>query len=738
LAAKEGFTLLSAVPDDVFFCVASRHNPERDFLDKYWNEVMEALKASGVGADALALISGVGSDAQQAEMERLKERMTQLIDGVDWTALCGGEFVFGERWSALIHVKGNVALGPPDMAFLIKGVPGSTAKNYEGLVAILDGIAGEVNGLAGQEALVVEKETKAQSSTAKIDVLRMVKGAPALPLAVTRHGDVIAITVGTAMQRDVLSLLEGAADVKSIGASPRFKEAFAKLPPAEDEMSFFDMTAMLKFHRNLVKTLLQKAPEDAGDVMINAHLSKEADAIANKGLAAYREDDFAKALELTEKAHEVAPKDSRIMYNLACFHARLGHQDKALAWLRKAVDAGFYSPKMILNDSDLEAVRTRPEFDAAVASAKKHAGHEAKADVEQWAKLAQRLIDVPDVIDHIATVSYTDGYSVHSEQFTALEADASTAPIYPVFGNRKPIDKFARYLPKESASFSVGTGFDWMALYAFLEETLQDVKIEGQSLWAMWESAQRDAGVDVRNDVLKLIRGDYASVTMRDEGGEASVLLLGVTDETAAAKKLAEVLDTVTKKIPELAKQNPMLAMWAVRAAPTEREALPGFFNIQVGMMPEPAVAGVMDGYLILGSSATAVEYCLATAKGEHPSVRKNETIMAELILPTGPFNTISYTDKRKLGEQVAQGLGMFGMFGGMATMAIPDPKFQKVATKILEIIGKLGPVARKLDFYKSEASVESFDGNGWHKRSVTNYRSPKERVAARAPRTVP
>jgi len=729
--AKESFTLVSAVPDDVFFCVATRHNPERDFLAKYWGEVFDELKKSGVCADALAMISGIQTEEQQAEVQRLKDKVTQLIEGVDWTALGGGEFVFAERWSSGMRIGGNVAMGPPDMAFLIRGTTGSAAKNYDGLVAILQSIAGEINGAAGKEVLLVEASTAANSKTASTNLLRTVENASELPIAVSLHGDVIVITVGKQMLTDVMALLDGDKSIKPIAADPRFRTAFAELPAAEDEMTFFDMSAVFKLHRAMLRKLADEATAEPGDVMRNAHLSKEADAIAGRGHDAYREKNYEQALELTKKAHELAPKDSRHMYNLACFHAMVGHEDEAMSWLEKAVDAGFYSPTLIAQDEDLKALRVRPEFQVALTKAAKYAHRDADEKVKPWVRLVERLIDVPEVVDYIATVSYTDGLAVHTEESVALRPGAATAPIYPAFGKRGAIDKFDRYLPVETSSFSLGAGLDWPELYTFIQDTLQEVEIDGQNAWAKWESVQKTAGVDVRNDVLRLIRGDHGSVTMRDEGGEASVWMVGVTDEAAASQKLTELLEALTKNFPELVKKNPMLAMWTMRTSPTEREALPGFHNIQVGMMPEPAVAGVIDGHLFVGSSAEAVEYCLATAQGKHPSVRENKTLMAGLIVPKGPFHSLSYTDRRRLGEEIAQGIGIVGMVGGFAGMAIPDPGVQKILTKALQIVGKLGPVAKKLDFYKSEASVAMFDGKGWRKRSVTNYRSPEERVAA-------
>ena len=49
--AEEGFTLAGIVPNDVFLYVAERPSPEREFLDRYWGEIFEALGQSGIGGD---------------------------------------------------------------------------------------------------------------------------------------------------------------------------------------------------------------------------------------------------------------------------------------------------------------------------------------------------------------------------------------------------------------------------------------------------------------------------------------------------------------------------------------------------------------------------------------------------------------------------------------------------------------------------------------------------------------
>ena len=105
---------------------------------------------------------------------------------------------------------------------------------------------------------------------------------------------------------------------------------------------------------------------------------------------------------------------------------------------------------------------------------------------------------------------------------------------------------------------------------------------------------------------------------------------------------------------------------------------------------------------------------------------------MAEAVIPKGSFCSISYTDKRDMGKELGQMIGVVSMVGGMASMAIPDEEARQVVTKILGMVGKLMPVVQRIDFYRSSAECCTFDGQAWHTRSVTNYQSPAERASRR------
>lgn len=55
-------------------------------------------------------------------------------------------------------------------------------------------------------------------------------------------------------------------------------------------------------------------------------------------------------------------QDPTVAYNTACAHARLGDAESALAWLGRAVDAGYDDAQKLASDPDLESLRPRPDF----------------------------------------------------------------------------------------------------------------------------------------------------------------------------------------------------------------------------------------------------------------------------------------------------------------------------------------------------------------------------------------
>jgi len=371
-AKEEAFTLVDVVPSDVFLCVAERKNPEREFLDLYWGDVFEQLHQSGISEDVIELFNSlVGNldDETATELERLKERALRLVSGVDWDMLGGRESVFAERFVPLQRVSDNdPPILMPSMVWLCRGHSEGAAKNHAGLAAILEVLVEEVNRAAGGQILSLTRSTRMGAEVASVNLMAQIPGQQSFSLSVARRHDILIIGVRDQLFNDVLAIMEGSSEKRSLATDTRFKNAFAHLPPAEDGMTFFDMQAMLKSLRASVEMIINKATGPR-DVYRNTALPAEVNGLNGEAMSAYRQGDVERALELTRKAYEIAPKNSVILYNLACFNAAAGNEDKALAWLGKAVEGGFFAPEKIAGDADLACLHGKPAYHAALARA---------------------------------------------------------------------------------------------------------------------------------------------------------------------------------------------------------------------------------------------------------------------------------------------------------------------------------------------------------------------------------
>lgn len=723
--------LVRAVPDDVFLCVHGKHNPERAFIEAYWDEVFEALVDTGVGSDIMNLVMGSADPEARAEMERLHLLATELFGNVDWETMFENEMVFAERW-APADVQPKLIMGPPDMVALCRMDAAAAEHNHAALVRILEALESEGNRMAGQELLVLKREKCHGVEVTALTIVDLPPEAPRIRLAVAQRGEIVVIAFGEYLLDDSLALLAGESTATPLVADRRFKDAFAGLPHAQDNRTFFDLQGMLVPYRRLAEKLpAMIAEEGVNDVVLNSTQTGPAHELNMQAWAVYEEGDYQRGLELVQEAYELAPQDSRVLYYLACFHALTGDEEEALGFLERAVDGGFYSPTHIVNDPDLATLRDDPRYEKALAQAREHAAGMTEKQSATWAKgmtaVANRLLDAVGIIDYIASVEYVDGYSVRTESRTALVPDAKQRPIYPVLvAERAHLDEYVRFMPKETCSFSAGQGLDLQALHGFLLDSVRAFGPQGEAALGWWESMQQEMGFDLEQDVLSWIDSESVNVTMDD--GQAWVMFMRVKDEALAREKSQQAVEFGLSQISQMAAQNPALGMLSMMASPLNDERLPGFQRLQFVMSPQPIVWGVAREHLIIGSSAEAIVRCLQTADGKHPGIRENERVMAEALLPKGAFNSCSLEDQRSMGKDIAEILGAVTMASGMAGSFIPDPDMQQMLMRVSAMLSKVAPVAMKIDFYKSTASCTTFDGQAWRTQSVTHYYSPEER----------
>lgn len=79
--------------------------------------------------------------------------------------------------------------------------------------------------------------------------------------------------------------------------------------------------------------------------------------------AAFHAGEYDLSVEAGRAAFE-RTKEPSAAYNIACAEARAGRDDEALAWINRAVEAGFRDIGALASDTDFAALRSRPEFEA--------------------------------------------------------------------------------------------------------------------------------------------------------------------------------------------------------------------------------------------------------------------------------------------------------------------------------------------------------------------------------------
>jgi adenylate cyclase len=162
---------------------------------------------------------------------------------------------------------------------------------------------------------------------------------------------------------------EGAYDLlgRALFASGRFQEAadiidkaveangddynvYIPYTNALDRLGRSDVSRRFREMEVLVlERQLEAAPED-----VRARVLLAAD-YANIGRA---ED----AMHHAEMAAALRPKDSGVLYNVACTYGALGRKPEALAMLRRSKDAGYSNEDWIHQDPDLQCLHDDPEF----------------------------------------------------------------------------------------------------------------------------------------------------------------------------------------------------------------------------------------------------------------------------------------------------------------------------------------------------------------------------------------
>ena len=102
---------------------------------------------------------------------------------------------------------------------------------------------------------------------------------------------------------------------------------------------------------------------------INRHLElnpEEARAFNLGAIILARIGEVERAKQWNERAMSLAPDDDAILYNASCVFAVLGEEDRALAGLQRAIEAGLTGGDWVSYDPDWKQLHNHPRFQALV------------------------------------------------------------------------------------------------------------------------------------------------------------------------------------------------------------------------------------------------------------------------------------------------------------------------------------------------------------------------------------
>ena len=338
--------------------------------------------------------------------------------------------------------------------------------------------------------------------------------------------------------------------------------------------------------------------------------------------------------------------------------------------------------------------------------------------------IVDRLVSRLDILDYTLTVQRTEGWHQHWQMVTTLQPEAKDKRLARIKTGRPPLHNPLAVVPAEATSCSASCGIDVKELYAlFMDILVHDLPNSG---WVLdrWLAVQEELGLDVQEDVLSWISGEVICFSMPRKvvtnifHPVDGVMLLGISDAELADRKITAALEWLRGAIlTHLHQPLVILPVPGIRAK--------GFRSVSVpilAMFPRPIV-GVHGDWLVVGTSAEAINKYLDTAAGKAPSVTETKRFRAEGIQPSGPVHAITFSDERSSGKAAAGGFAVAGAL--MRTMP-KEPEMIPVMA-MFRVLARLQPVFEEINFMSSRASATTFDGSSWTTKGVLTCRPPPD-----------
>ncbi len=402
----------------------------------------------------------------------------------------------------------------------------------------------------------------------------------------------------------------------------------------------------------------------------------------------------------------------------------------------------FFDTKVFLGDlgrlfDGLAAMAAKKETDAKEAakpapdSAKPaDAGCTEESGDAKALGIIRKILSRCDFVDYTIATVETKGRRTWSRSAMRIQAGKESSPLATACVLRKPFERFDQFVPAEATGFSLDGFVDLGAIYKLALDFVAEEISGGADIVAGIKAKLAEVGFDPQRDIFDWFSGEMISVEMpaavvTPMGGSDSVTMMRVKNPELASQKVQAFLDFLSSKM--AGQGQPLM----ITPAKVNAEGFREIVHPMLVMFVRPVV-GVHGDWLMIGTSAGAVNKCLDTASGKSASIKENKRFKEEGLTPTGAVVSASFRDTSNFGQELAGGVMMLGFVGNMVVAGIPEEdadtkQFKRVIQSALSIAGKLGPVLQKIDFYSSESAVSTYDGKlTVSHESVVTYKNPK------------
>ncbi|MHC4401120.1 MAG: hypothetical protein ACYTG0_15700 [Planctomycetota bacterium] len=350
------------------------------------------------------------------------------------------------------------------------------------------------------------------------------------------------------------------------------------------------------------------------------------------------------------------------------------------------------------------------------------------ADAERVAGLLEWIFDEAAILDYEVTVEYTEGNQNRSAAYGKVVPEAEGKLLMQMLGSGEAFENWHAWVPADAVSYSLSTGVNLHPAYEKIVAEVGKRFPEARSELDEFERWQAEVDFHLDRDVLQAFSGEYVSVSLPAEssltfGGQDSVLAL-------RCHKPERIRELMQRGIDALA-EVPFLKAQQLRLA--ECDDLEGFEEVSVlilapfGVRP---VIGFHDGWMIVGSNASAVEKVLEAKAGNGPTIVDSDAFKQLQMEVEGPVYSISYTNLAEQTRQIAQTLNQVGTFVPMALAMAGAQSGDDDLEPVQEVLALLPAVAQivaKFDFLEAKVSVTQGgeDPDSYIRRSAIVVRAP-------------